>query len=109
MRRFQPAQSYWASNQDSKFGSELIAVIVKNNCYISNNGESTRILRPPENISVIDLTITESSFFPFVDNWKAETISLGSDHFPIRFTIKSRDILQRNIISSPKFNIRKPD
>lgn len=72
----------WGSSISNTHGKDLINIISRLNLCILNDGSQTRLTKPSENASVVDLTITSPSLAIDII-WKTHKFTHGSDHFPI--------------------------
>lgn len=78
--------SLWGSTIDNSQGNRLVEAIEETNLIILNDGRPTKIVRPNERPSAIDLTFVSPSLLS-LSEWNPLNDTLGSDHLPIHITI----------------------
>lgn len=76
----------WGSKTENQQGRSLRTAIDQSNLVIINEKQATRVRRPGETVSAVDLTII-SEGLDRKCSWEVEMDSRNSDHFPIRITI----------------------
>lgn len=83
---FNAQSRIWGSISDNNQGKRLVDAIDHCNLVVLNDGNPTRITRPNQNPSVVDLTLTSPSL-AIKSTWNILEDNLGSDHYPIKITI----------------------
>lgn len=72
----------WGSDDSCSSGDNLSEALADSNFLSLNDGSPTRIYRPGESKSCVDLTIASSNI-ALQSSWQVLSDHMGSDHFPI--------------------------
>lgn len=93
---FNAHQQVFGSAKNDNAGNILLKAICDQELVFLNNGEPTRVVRPDQRSSAVDITIVTPLIAPGI-SWKVLEDSYSSDHFPICMTINditySKDII----------------
>lgn len=85
----------WGSNKNNINGLRIVEYINKYNYIILNESISTRMNRPGENISPLDLTIVSQNI-SCISEWKILNDLGNSDHFPTVCSIGNSFFIQNS-------------
>jgi endonuclease/exonuclease/phosphatase family metal-dependent hydrolase len=84
---FNAHNNWWGSGKIDNKGRIVANILGASTLGLCNNGEATRITRPEEIKSAIDLTITSTALLSKT-YWEVLNTTIGSDHKPILIKIK---------------------
>lgn len=79
----------WGSSHDDWLGNLLIDVLEDQNFVVLNDGSPTRLTKPHQNTSAVDLTLVSSDLVPQA-SWSVLEENLGSDHFVIQLNLQKK-------------------
>ncbi|KAJ8931004.1 hypothetical protein NQ314_016139 [Rhamnusium bicolor] len=82
MGDFNAHHQIWGCEINDSYGNQLLDAIDSQNLILINDGSPTRISRPHERKSAIDLTLCSPKLFSDL-SWKIFQDNAGSDHLPI--------------------------
>nr|CAI5843114.1 unnamed protein product [Callosobruchus analis] len=94
----------WGSAQDQNNGKRLVQALNSQNLIVLNEGNPTRVSKPNEKVSAVDLTLATPSLVSKVE-WTTYSNSMGSDHIPIFISFNSAFIPQ-HILPFTKWDTR---
>lgn len=83
---FNAQNRIWGSAADNEQGKRLVDALDNCNLVVLNDGSPTRIIRPNQNHSAVDLTLSTASL-AIKSTWNILEDNFGSDHYPIKITI----------------------
>lgn len=85
----------WGSDHCDASGTYLAELIDEIGLYVLNDGSATRLPRPGQSRSCVDLTLCSSTLVNSLD-WKRLNLTYGSDHYPICSTFSNRSLPSKN-------------
>ncbi|KAL0895859.1 hypothetical protein ABMA27_011882 [Loxostege sticticalis] len=94
----------WGCPDTNSYGENLIDVIDRLNICVLNTGKPTRLSRPGQNSSAVDLSISTPSLATLL-SWDTLGSTFGSDHFPIMITFPFSKTLKSNHTSRLRYNL----
>lgn len=97
----------WGSARDQVCGTRLVDALNNTNYIILNDGSPTKINRPTQNKSAIDLSVASPNLVSKL-NWSVLPDPLGSDHFPILLQYNT-NYTPQNISPSTRWNVASAD
>lgn len=83
---FNAAHKMWGSPRDDSLGNLLVDILESQNLIIMNDGSPTRVQRPTQNKSAVDLSIVTSDLVDRL-SWSVSGETLGSDHYVIKLCL----------------------
>ncbi|KAK9708750.1 Endonuclease-reverse transcriptase [Popillia japonica] len=83
----------FGSSKNDNAGNILVKVIDEMEYVFLNDGSATRINRPGQGISAIDITLCTASLASKA-TWKVLDDSFTSDHYPILITLQFNRVLK---------------
>lgn len=98
----------WGCTKSNYYGEELLKIIDDFNLCTLNNGSPTRLTRPTEGKSAIDLSICTPSLAPSL-TWHTLSSTYGSDHFPIIINFPLAIKTNQKHLSTHKYILHEPD
>lgn len=98
----------WGCQDNNVGGINLLNAIEDHHIILLNDGACTRINRPDQRKSAVDLTLVSDNIASLID-WKVLPESLGSDHLVILLEISPKSTENVNTRSQEKFNLKKID
>ena len=99
----------WGSSKNDNTGSQILNSADDLGLVILNNGSSTRLERPRQQKSVVDISLCSSDIASKM-TWTIGTDTLGSDHFPIVMNLLTNNFfMNEKILPKSKWNIDKAD
>lgn len=76
----------WGSGRDDDLGNVLVDLLEDQNFSIMNDGTPTRIRRPVQNPSAVDISLVTTDLIA-KSTWSVAQENLGSDHYVIQLII----------------------
>lgn len=97
----------WGSTQNFNNGNRLVSALNNKNLIVVNDGNPTRVTKPGERQTAIDLTITSPNLTSRI-KWSIYPDPMGSDHHPIIINFGS-DFQPETIYPSNRWNENSAD
>ena len=85
---FNAHSTLWGSNYTNRMGRELIDAIEDRLGIIMNDKSPTRVQRPDDQPSCVDLSISDSATF-YKSVWRVLEEPFGSDHYPVQICLST--------------------
>lgn len=98
----------WGCPATDSLGKRLLEIAEVENLVLLNDGTPTRISRPHEAPSAVDVTFATPSISLDI-SWKVLQDSYGSDHLPILLSFKNTRTASQTIYPTYRWNIRRAD
>lgn len=98
----------WGSSKNDSVGDQILEVIDNRGYIIVNNGSDTRVGRPGQKDSAVDITFCSPGIVCNLQ-WDVSDDTLGSDHLPILMSYEMKNFKSPKIISKSKWNVKKAD
>lgn len=98
----------WGCSKSNYYGEELLKIIDDLNLCILNNGSPTRLTRPTEGKSAIDLSICTPDIASSL-SWSTLSSTYGSDHYPIVVNFPFINKITQKHSSRYKYILHEPD
>lgn len=103
---FNGHHTLWGCRSDDEMGKTIVDVLDLENLIVLNDGSPTRLTRPNEAPSAVDLSIA-SPVISTGTTWEVLPDTLGSDHLPIQIIINAKPRETVNNAISRKWNTKK--
>lgn len=76
----------WGSPRDDRLGNMIVDILEDHNFIVLNDGSPTRLSRPNQNVSAVDISIATADLTPKI-SWTVMDENIGSDHYVIQMTL----------------------
>lgn len=103
---FNAHNGLWGSPKNDSTGNQLLNAIDELGLVVLNNGNATRLERPYQQKSVVDVTFCSTNLTSHF-SWDTVADTLGSDHFPIIMDFSCKIPPNKIIFPKSKWNLKK--